>query len=74
MDNEKLKTVLALLSGIIFSLIFILLAFVLPLKEHPADEQRQAKHTLEQISKGIKEGQLHPPPDEKLSPAAKEKQ
>jgi len=32
MNDEKLKIVLALLSGIIFSLVFILLAFILPIK------------------------------------------
>lgn len=31
MNDEKLKVVLALLSGIIFSLVFILLAFILPI-------------------------------------------
>ncbi len=32
MDDEKLKLILAGLGGLVFSLIFILLAFVLPLK------------------------------------------
>lgn len=34
MNDDKLKIMLAILSGIIFSLIFILLAFILPL--HPS--------------------------------------
>lgn len=64
MDDEKLKIILALLSGIIFSLIFILLAFVLPLKDTSVDQMTQAKHTLEKISQGIKEGKSNPPPNE----------
>lgn len=62
MDDEKLKLILAGLGGLVFSLIFILLAFVLPLKDNRVNETLQAKHTLEKISKGIKEGQLRPPP------------
>jgi len=62
MDDDKLKLILAGLGGLIFSLIFILLAFVLPLKDNSVNETLQAKRTLEKISKGIKEGQLRPPP------------
>lgn len=65
MDDEKLKTILAVLGGIVFSLIFILLAFVLPLKDNSFNQDLQAKHTLEKISKGIKEGQSHLPPEQK---------
>lgn len=65
MNDEKLKLILAGLGGLIFSLIFILLAFVLPLKNTSVNKELQAKQTLEKISKGIKEGQLHPPPDTK---------
>lgn len=65
MDDDKLKLILAALGGLVFSLIFILLAFVLPLKDNSVNETLQAKHTLEKISKGIKEGQHRPPPGEK---------
>lgn len=62
MNDEKLKLILAGLGGLVFSLIFILLAFVLPLKDNHVNETLQAKRTLEKISQGIKEGQLRPPP------------
>ncbi|MFH0709324.1 MAG: hypothetical protein V2A75_03865 [Pseudomonadota bacterium] len=62
MDDYKLKLILAGLGGLVFSLIFILLAFVLPLKDHSVDADIKARNTLEKISKGIKEGQLRPPP------------
>lgn len=63
-DDEKLKLTLAVLGGIVFSLVFILLAFVLPLKDSSPNQELQVKHTLEQISRGIKEGQLRPPPQQ----------
>ena len=62
MNDEKLKLILAGLGGLVFSLIFILLAFVLPLKDNHINETLQAKHTLEKISQGIKDGKLRPPP------------
>ncbi|HEX5670649.1 MAG TPA: hypothetical protein VFX66_03855 [Sulfuricurvum sp.] len=65
MDDDKLKLILAALGGLVFSLIFILLAFVLPLKNHSVNKTIQAKRTLEKISEGIRDGQLRPPPDEK---------
>lgn len=68
MDDEKLKLILAALGGIVFSLIFILLAFVLPLEDRSVNTTLQAKHTLEKISKGIKEGRYNPPPGQKEKP------
>jgi hypothetical protein len=65
MDDEKLKLILASLGGLVFGLIFILLAFVLPLKDNSTNQALQAKKTLEKISQGIKEGQHRPPPGEK---------
>lgn len=65
MEDDKLKLILAALGGLVFSLIFILLAFVLPLKDRAVNDTLQAKHALEKISQGIKEGQHRPPPDEK---------
>jgi len=56
MNDEKLKIVLALLSGVVFSLIFILLAFVLPIKEtnaHQAVKQNPKNH-LQKISHELK--------------------
>jgi hypothetical protein len=49
MDDEKLKLILASLGGVIFSLIFILLAFVLPLKNTSVYQELQARHTLDKI-------------------------
>lgn len=63
MDDEKLKLILAVLGGIVFSLIFVLLAFVLPLKDTSVNTQLQAQRTLEKISQGIKRGGSHPPPE-----------
>lgn len=65
MDDDKLKLILAGLGGLVFSLIFILLAFVLPIRDHSVNASLKAKHTLEKISKGIKDGQYRPPPGEK---------
>lgn len=62
MNDDKLKLILAGLGGLVFSLIFILLAFILPLKDNSINEELQAKRTLEKISQGIKEGQLRLPP------------
>jgi hypothetical protein len=68
MNDEKLKLILAGLGGLIFSLIFILLAFVLPLKDTSVNEELQARRTLEKISQGIKDAKLRPPPDKKGNP------
>ncbi len=56
MDDEKLKIVLALLSGIVFSLIFILLAFVLPIQEKQTVKtaKKAPKTHLEKISRSFK--------------------
>ena len=51
MNDDKLKIILALLSGIVFSLIFILLAFVLPVDEKTLKKHKQnPKNHLEKIS------------------------
>jgi len=53
MNDFKLKLVLSILSGIIFSFIFILLAFALPIKkEHVILKKPKGK--LEQISHSLK--------------------
>lgn len=63
MDDEKLKIVLALLSGIIFSLVFILLAFILPIQS-PKAAQKTMDSELQKLSKMYKESQLKPPPEQ----------
>lgn len=62
MNDEKLKIVLALISGIIFSLVFILLAFVLPLKEDPHEKTLDTQ--LKKISQGIRDAKSPPPPNQ----------
>ncbi|MCK9373250.1 MAG: hypothetical protein M0P91_08630 [Sulfuricurvum sp.] len=47
MDDEKLKLILAVLGGIVFSLVFVLLAFVLPLQGAPLSEPLQTEQPLQ---------------------------
>ena len=54
MDDFKLKLVLAVLSGIVFSFIFILLAFALPSKDSKTFEVIKPKGKLEQVSQSFK--------------------
>jgi len=54
MNDFKLKILLAILTSIIFSFIFILLAFALPSKKTIIIEQK-AKNKLEHISKSLRE-------------------
>lgn len=63
MNDDKLKIVLALLSGIVFSLIFILLAFVLPV-DKPKVPQKTMESELQKLSKDYKRNQYNPPPKE----------
>lgn len=60
MNDDKLKIILALLSGIIFGLIFILLAFVLPLHSEPGPKTADVQ--LRKISQQIKDNAIHSPP------------
>lgn len=61
MDDDKLKVMLAILSGIIFSLVFILLAFILPL--HPSKVPAKTMDSeLQKLSKEYKENKFTPPP------------
>lgn len=59
MDDEKLKLILAVLGGIVFSLVFVLLAFVLPLQGASYAEPHKAK---EGVEKNPQERHLAPPP------------
>ncbi|MBC8237209.1 MAG: hypothetical protein H8E76_03175 [Helicobacteraceae bacterium] len=54
MNDFKLKIVLAALTGVVFSFIFILLAFVLPSKKAIIIEKK-AKNKLEHISKSLRD-------------------
>ncbi|MCI4406241.1 MAG: hypothetical protein JHC35_03000 [Sulfuricurvum sp.] len=63
MDDEKLKVILALLSGVIFSLVFILLAFILPLNP-PKVPPKTMDSELQKLSKMYKDSQLRPPPEQ----------
>jgi hypothetical protein len=54
MDDFKLKLLLASLTGIVFSFIFILLAFVLPSKEEIVIEVKP-QNRLQEISKAFGE-------------------
>jgi len=53
MNDFKLKLVLAILMGIVFSFIFILLAFILPSKKEVIVNTKP-KGKLEKISEAIK--------------------
>lgn len=61
MNDEKLKIVLALLSGIIFSLVFILLAFILPIKSSK-EPVKTMDSELQKLSQEYKNSKLNPPP------------
>jgi len=50
MIDFKLKLILSLLSGVVFSFIFILLAFILPVKEKQTKLIIKPKGTLERVS------------------------
>ena len=54
MEEFKLKIILALLSGIFFSFIFIILAFVVPLEKEPSIIAKP-KGVLEQVSHSARE-------------------
>ncbi|MDX1296188.1 MAG: hypothetical protein R3302_07970 [Sulfurimonadaceae bacterium] len=55
MEDYKLKVVLAVLSAVVFSMIFIILALVVPVKEDTATfvKKEKAKNRLEEISRSI---------------------
>lgn len=57
MNDFKLKLVLSILSGIVFSFIFILLAFALPINETSNQQVKVVKPQgrLEEISQAMKE-------------------
>lgn len=50
MEDFKLKLILSLLSGMVFSFIFILLAFVLPINKKDTQNINKPKSALEKVS------------------------
>ncbi len=54
MEDFKLKIILSILSGIVFSFIFIILAFVLPTEKKEYQPIVKAKNKLEEISQSFK--------------------
>lgn len=54
MNDFKLKLILSILSGIIFSFIFIILALALPTKEKAEIIIKKPKGKLEQVSESLR--------------------
>lgn len=54
MRDFKLKLVLSILAGVVFSFVFILLAFAVPLKDTQEFAVIKPKGKLEQVSHSIK--------------------
>jgi hypothetical protein len=54
MKDFKLKLILTILSSIVFSFIFILLAFILPTKINKVAVDKKPGNILEHISKSAK--------------------
>lgn len=54
MSDFKLKIVLSILTGIIFSFIFILLAFVLPAQKEEPALMKKPSNILEEVSKSLR--------------------
>ncbi|MDY0123242.1 hypothetical protein [Sulfurimonas sp.] len=55
MSDFKLKVVLTVLTGIIFSFVFIILAFVLPPQEEKPTVIKKPSNLLEEVSRSLKE-------------------
>ena len=53
MKDYKLKIILSMLAGIVFSFVFILMAFVLPTKKHD-QIKKIPKGMLEKVSQHLK--------------------
>ena len=54
MDEFKLKIVLSVLGGIVFSFIFILLALALPVQKEAQTVKKRNENKLEKISKALR--------------------
>ncbi len=55
MNDFKLKLILSILGGIVFSFIFILLAFALPVDKKEQIVIKKSKNKLEQISQTLRD-------------------
>ena len=53
MNDFQLKLILSLLGGVVFSFVFILLAFALPLDKKPS-YQKAPKGVLEKVSHSVR--------------------
>ncbi len=53
-SDFKLKLILSILGGIVFSFVFILLAFALPLEKKETLLIKAPKNILEKVSKSIR--------------------
>lgn len=53
MDDFKLKVILAVLSGVVFSFVFIILAFVLPPEKQKI--YKDPKNKLQHVAKSLRE-------------------
>ena len=53
MDDFNLKIILAILSSVVFALIFILLAFMLPTKEESIIHDPKHDNILREVSKAL---------------------
>ena len=54
MNDFKLKLILSILAGVVFSFIFILLAFVLPTKNNTQVYKSKPINKLEEVSRSFK--------------------
>lgn len=54
MQDFKLKLILTLLAGVVFSFVFILLAFATPLQKNESYSHTKPKGKLEQVSEAVK--------------------
>jgi len=54
MDDFKLKVAVSILGGIVFSFIFIMLAFVMPLDKKEVQIIKKPKGKLEKISEAVR--------------------
>lgn len=61
MNDDKLKIILAILGGLFFGLIFMLLAFILPI-ESKKDPMQVMNENLQKLSQDYKDSKLKPPP------------
>jgi hypothetical protein len=56
MQDYKLKVILVILSAVVFSMLFIILALVTPVEEPPKSYVKEKpKNRLEEISQSIRE-------------------